>query len=212
MLDQGLIKEIVKRIVQNYHPQKMLLFGSYANGTETEDSDLDLLVVKENKLPRYKRSREVKALLRGLKFPIDVMVYTPKEIQKWEDVENPITKNSESKRVIRFKEKGIKPMICNQTNSISITKATGVKFMEDSIGKKITLFVATIMDNKTKENIDCIRIREKKPKLPDLLPSDVENWQKVKSALLNDFTIDRIRTKWSVSKENELKLNDETSI
>jgi len=131
---------------------------------------------------------------------------------KWEDVKNPITNKSESKRVVRFKEKGTKPMICNQTNSVSITKATGVKFMEDSNDKKITLFVATIIDNKTKENIDCIRIRETTPKLPELKSSDIENWEKVKSAMLNGFTIKQIRTKWIVSEENESKLNHETTI
>ena len=78
---------------------------------------------------------------------------------QWEEVVNPVNNTSESKRVIRFKEKGIKPLICNETNAKSIVIATKVKFMEDAEGAKITLFVDNIKDKKTKENIDCIRIR-----------------------------------------------------
>jgi len=87
---------------------------------------------------------------------------------QWEAVENPILSRPnnpsvESKRVIRF-EGNIKPFICNQTNAQSIVRHTGVKWMEDSIGHQICLYVAQIMDRKTKEQIDCIRIKAK-PKL-----------------------------------------------
>lgn len=78
---------------------------------------------------------------------------------KWELVKNPITNTKESKRVVRFKEKGVKPFICNQTNAQSIVVATQVKYMEDSAGCKVSLFVDNIKDKRTKENIDCIRIR-----------------------------------------------------
>jgi len=79
---------------------------------------------------------------------------------KWEVVENPILRTQESKRVIRFKEK-VKPLICNQTNAQSIVKSTGVKYMEDSAGQKIALYIDNIKDKRTKEDIDCIRIRRK---------------------------------------------------
>jgi len=79
---------------------------------------------------------------------------------KWEEVKNPVINTVEAKRVIRFEE-DVKPLIVNQTNAQSIINATGVKFMEDSAGQKITLFVSAIMDKRTKQQIDCIRIREK---------------------------------------------------
>ena len=44
MISQEQIEEIIKRIASNYKPEKIILFGSYAYGTATEDSDLDLLV------------------------------------------------------------------------------------------------------------------------------------------------------------------------
>ena len=88
MVDKNILNEIVYRIVNNYHPDKLLLYGSQASGTEQENSDVDLLIIKNNKLPRHKRSREVKPFLRGIKFPIDIIVYTQEEIEKWQNVKN----------------------------------------------------------------------------------------------------------------------------
>lgn len=85
MISQEKIKEVIDRIVKNINPEKIILFGSYASGNPDEDSDLDILVIKEMKMPRYKRSREVKKHLRGMKIPIDVIVYTKKEVKEWKD-------------------------------------------------------------------------------------------------------------------------------
>lgn len=81
------------------------------------------------------------------------------ESAKWEEVKNPVNNSKESKRVVRFKEKGVKPFICNQVNAQSIVVATQVNYMDDSKGKKIALFVDSIVDKRTKDSIDCIRIR-----------------------------------------------------
>ena len=83
MVTEDQLSEIVKRIVENYKPEKIILFGSYAYGTPTEHSDLDLLIIKETSLPRYKRGREVRKYLRKLKVAIDLIVYTNEEIRKW---------------------------------------------------------------------------------------------------------------------------------
>jgi len=87
MISQEKINEVINRIVKNINPEKIILFGSYASGNPSEESDLDILIVKEMRMPRYKRSREVKKHLRGMKIPIDVIVYTKKEIKKWENTE-----------------------------------------------------------------------------------------------------------------------------
>ena len=42
---QETISEMVRRIVERFHPEKIILFGSYARGTAGPDSDVDLLVV-----------------------------------------------------------------------------------------------------------------------------------------------------------------------
>jgi len=87
MISQEKINEVINRIVKNINPEKIILFGSYASGNPSEDSDLDILIIKEMRMPRYKRSRQVKKHLRGMKIPIDVIVYTKKEIKKWENTE-----------------------------------------------------------------------------------------------------------------------------
>ncbi len=86
MVTQEQINEIKRRIIENIKPQKIILFGSYGDGNPTEDSDLDLLIVKESNIPRYKRGREIRKHLRGLKIPVDLLVYTKNEIQKWSNV------------------------------------------------------------------------------------------------------------------------------
>ncbi|RLC44808.1 MAG: nucleotidyltransferase domain-containing protein, partial [Candidatus Cloacimonadota bacterium] len=63
MITQKQIEKIVKRIIKHYRPDKIILFGSYAYGNPTEHSDLDLLIVKNSNLPRYKRAREIRKYL-----------------------------------------------------------------------------------------------------------------------------------------------------
>lgn len=48
MIEKKIINEVVHRLVDVYHPEEIYLFGSYAWGHPTEDSDLDLLVIVEN--------------------------------------------------------------------------------------------------------------------------------------------------------------------
>lgn len=86
MISEEQIHEIVERIVVGVNPDKVILFGSYAYGEPDEDSDLDLLVVKETSIPRYKRGREVRKHLRGVKIPIDIVVYTEDEIREFHGV------------------------------------------------------------------------------------------------------------------------------
>ena len=89
MIKREQIEEIIKRIVSSYRSEKIILFGSYAYGNPTENSDLDLLVVvKSSNLPRYKRAREIRKYLWGVTdIPKDILVYTEDEIEEWEEVE-----------------------------------------------------------------------------------------------------------------------------
>jgi predicted nucleotidyltransferase len=73
------IQDIVNRLVEGYQPEKIILFGSYAYGNPTEDSDLDLLVVKEDQRPGWERTVEAKSYLKRRKFGLDLLVFTPEE-------------------------------------------------------------------------------------------------------------------------------------
>ena len=84
--DAGLMDEIVRRIVGVADPQKIILFGSRARGDERPDSDLDLLVISESNEPRYRRSGPLYTLLADLPVEVEIMVYTPNEVQEWRPV------------------------------------------------------------------------------------------------------------------------------
>ena len=84
--NEDLLQEVVKRIVQSFNPQKIILFGSYAYGKPHEGSDLDILVIMESNLPRYKRSIPIYRVLADLLIPMDILVYTPEEVEAWKDV------------------------------------------------------------------------------------------------------------------------------
>jgi predicted nucleotidyltransferase len=76
-----LLKEIVKRMLRVGSPRRIVLFGSRARGDARPDSDLDLLVIEESDLPRYRRAPRYLRALVGV-FPAkDVVVWTPAEVE-----------------------------------------------------------------------------------------------------------------------------------
>ncbi|HUT04930.1 MAG TPA: nucleotidyltransferase domain-containing protein [bacterium] len=77
------ILEIVQRIVEGYEPSKVILFGSYAYGEPDEDSDVDLLIIKDTEKRPIERWLEVKRLVRDHIQVVSVspLVYTEKEIE-----------------------------------------------------------------------------------------------------------------------------------
>jgi len=76
------IKRITDRIVKKYKPEKIILYGSFAYGNPCKDSDVDLLVVKSTKEPRTKRHLKLDRMLLDRTMPLDILVYTPAEIEK----------------------------------------------------------------------------------------------------------------------------------
>jgi predicted nucleotidyltransferase len=87
-ITEELIQEIKERIVSAVHPDKIIVFGSYAYGTPTKDSDLDLLVIMPSDEPMHKRVLPIRKLLRDFRVPKDIIVYTPQEVHDWKDVSN----------------------------------------------------------------------------------------------------------------------------
>ncbi len=88
-ITQDKIKEISDKIVNNYKPEKIILFGSYAWGKPGPDSDLDLFVVKETDKNIFERNREVQRILFGSDMTIDVLVYTPEQFIRREQIGDP---------------------------------------------------------------------------------------------------------------------------
>lgn len=79
-----LILEIVDQIKRKYEPEKIILYGSYAYGKPTEDSDIDLFIVKDTDKRRVDRFVEVDKLIYNpsLKISVSPLVYTPKEVEE----------------------------------------------------------------------------------------------------------------------------------
>jgi len=80
----AILRDLVARIVAGYAPQRIILFGSYARGEEREDSDIDLLIVKDTDERPIDRWMAVKRLVRdrNRKVPVCPLVYTPREIEQ----------------------------------------------------------------------------------------------------------------------------------
>jgi predicted nucleotidyltransferase len=85
-LDPKLVEEIVRRIVETVHPEKIILFGSLARGDARPESDLDLLVIAQSQEPRYRRSAPLYGILSDIFIPMDILVYSPEEVEEWSGV------------------------------------------------------------------------------------------------------------------------------
>lgn len=85
-LDLNLMEEIVRRIIEAIHPVKVILFGSRALGVESPESDIDLLVIAESTEPRHRRSSTLYGVLSDILVPMDILVYTPQEVEEWSEV------------------------------------------------------------------------------------------------------------------------------
>ena len=81
-----ILDEIVERILKAAQPERIVLFGSRARGTARPTSDFDLLVIKDSKEPRYRRSAPLYTRLADLPVEVEIMVYTPEEISAWSNV------------------------------------------------------------------------------------------------------------------------------
>ena len=83
-LSPELLREIVQRLVEEFHPERIILFGSHAWGTPSPDSDVDLLVVvPASQFPPAQRAMRAHRALRGLGIPKDVLVRTRDEIERY---------------------------------------------------------------------------------------------------------------------------------
>ncbi len=80
-----LIEQIKETIVKGSNPQKIVLFGSFAQGQPGQDSDLDILVIKESALRRDKRARKIHELFNPYPYPMDILVYTPQEVAEYKN-------------------------------------------------------------------------------------------------------------------------------
>jgi len=78
-----LVADVVARIRERFAPEKIVVFGSAARGQTTNGSDLDLLVVMQTDLAPHERATPIRLMFRPSPCPMDILVYTPEEIARW---------------------------------------------------------------------------------------------------------------------------------
>jgi predicted nucleotidyltransferase len=79
-VDEDLIQEITKKIVENFHPNRVILFGSRARGDFRPDSDIDICVEMESSETRLQRRLQIARLFSRRWWSMDILAYTPAEM------------------------------------------------------------------------------------------------------------------------------------
>lgn len=80
------LKEAVRRIIEKFNPEKIILFGSYAYGQPTADSDMDLMVIMNTEEKPHKRAVPLRKALKGIGVPKDIIVKTPEEFDRFKNI------------------------------------------------------------------------------------------------------------------------------
>jgi predicted nucleotidyltransferase len=75
------IQKMVRRIVHQFRPNRVILFGSHARGNAGPDSDVDLLVVMPVHGPKHKKQVQIRLALHDIHVPTDIIVTTPEEFE-----------------------------------------------------------------------------------------------------------------------------------
>jgi predicted nucleotidyltransferase len=93
-VSEQLIEEMVRTIVEEVGPHRVSLFGSYARGNPTADSDIDLLIVEDEAFGpdrnRWSELKRIRKALRPFRVPKDILVYSQDEFESWQESVNHI--------------------------------------------------------------------------------------------------------------------------
>lgn len=81
MIARKRIQAFVDEVVRQFHPQRVVLFGSYAYGKPTKDSDVDLLVIMDHEGHSVDQASEIRKQIRA-GFPLDLLVRSPRVIRE----------------------------------------------------------------------------------------------------------------------------------
>ncbi len=92
MISQETLQEATRRLIDNFRPQRIILFGSQARGTADDQSDVDLLVVTNFVGKRKILMVEMDRALRGLGIARDIIVITPEEFERDSEIPGTIAR------------------------------------------------------------------------------------------------------------------------
>jgi len=95
------IQALADRIVAEFRPSKVVLFGSHASGTPGADSDIDLLVVIGFNGPAFRKAAEIRAALTN-EFAIDIVARTPEDVERRYRLGDPIVRHAIDHGVVLY--------------------------------------------------------------------------------------------------------------
>jgi uncharacterized protein len=88
-INDKILRQMVDAIVQEIHPEKIVLFGSFARGDASATSDLDLMIIDSKPFNetrnRLTEMARIWHLLRGFGLPIDILLYSMDEVDRWKN-------------------------------------------------------------------------------------------------------------------------------
>jgi uncharacterized protein len=101
-ISRDTIRAVVNRIAAHFHPDRIVVFGSSARGGSARASDLDLLVIMKSNLPRHKRATPIRLLFNPTPCAMDILVFTPEEVERWNGTVNHIVTEALSTGVVAY--------------------------------------------------------------------------------------------------------------
>ena len=80
-IPENVIQELVRQIVDQFQPERIILFGSYARGNPRPESDIDLLIVMQTDQREMQQALAIRQKINPL-FGVDLLVYTPDRLEQ----------------------------------------------------------------------------------------------------------------------------------
>lgn len=108
VIDQSLIEYVIRTIVEWFDPDRVIRFGSHALGDAGPDSDLDLFIEMDTDLQPLQRTVMVDTAFGLRRWPMDVLVYTPEEVERLRGLHGTLLKMIEGEGKVLYERAGIK--------------------------------------------------------------------------------------------------------
>ena len=94
------IQEITKRIVKNFNPRRLVLFGSRAGGAVTPNSDIDLCIINDRAQDKSQDFIKIRKILGDSILPMDILFFTREEFNKRKDIWGTVQYEIDKKGVV----------------------------------------------------------------------------------------------------------------
>lgn len=99
------IRSTARRIAQEFRPERVVLFGSYAAGTATEDSDVDLLVILPFRGGSFRKSLEIMNRI-DVRFALDLLARKPAEVKRRYAQGDPLVREALDRGKVLYERNG----------------------------------------------------------------------------------------------------------